>query len=108
MVTTPELFAARLLQAAADADRRADQLESKWGERTVEEMRRRAPRDTGALADSIRQVEPGGIAIGADYWIFVDRGTSRMPPQEFVRPSVNAQLPQIRKEALEAGVDWIS
>ena len=108
MVTTPELFAARLLKAAADADRRAKELQGKWGERTAEEMRRRAPRDTGRLADSIRQVEPGGIEIGAHYWVFVDRGTSRMPPQEFVRPSVNAQLPQIRKEALEAAVDWIT
>lgn len=108
MVTTPDLFAARLAQAAADAEQRADELERQWGERTVEEMRRRVPVRTGRLRESISQVEPGVVDVGVDYAVYVDRGTSRMPPQEFVRPSLNAVRPAVEQEGLDAGVDWIS
>ncbi|HEY7824814.1 MAG TPA: HK97-gp10 family putative phage morphogenesis protein [Acidimicrobiia bacterium] len=107
MVTTPDIFAARLFQAAASAELRADELERRWGDRTAEEMRRRVPVRTGRLRDSIRQTEPGVVEVGVDYGVYVDRGTSRMPPQEFVRPSLNSVLPQVEKEGLEAGVDWI-
>lgn len=107
MVTTPELFAARLLKAAADAERRANELETKWGEATVGELKRRVAVDTGRGRDSIHQEDSGEIWM-LDYLELVDRGTSRMAPQEFKRPSLNAVLPRIRKEGLEAGVDWIT
>lgn len=108
MVSTPEIFAARLYQAAASAELRADELEREWGERAVDEMRNRVPARTGRLRSSIRQTEPGVVEVDVDYAIYVDRGTSRMPPQEFVRPSLNSVQPQIEREGLEAGIDWIS
>lgn len=108
MVTTPDLFAARLFQAAAQAERRADELERKWGEHTATEMRRRVPVRTGRLRESIRQVEPGVVEVGVDYAVYVDRGTARTPPQEFVRPALNAVLSQVEEEGLKAGIDWIA
>lgn len=108
MVSTPEIFAARLLRAAIQAEARADELERKWGERTAEEMRRRVPVRTGRLRESIRQTAPGVIDVGVDYGVYVDRGTSRMPPQEFARPSLNAVAPEVEREGLQAGLDWIT
>ena len=106
-MATPEQFARRLADAASAADHRADGLESEWGEVVADEMRRRAPVLTGRLRDSIRQVEPGVVVVGADYGIYVDRGTSRMPPQEFSRPSVNAVRSRVVNEGLTAAVNWI-
>lgn len=107
MALTPEQFAARLARVAQQAEMRADELERRWGEDVAQEMRHRVPVRTGRLRDSIRQTEPGVVEVGADYGIFVDRGTSRMPPQEFVRPSVNAERQRIVDEGVDEAVDWL-
>ena len=107
MIQTPDMFAARLFEAAARADERAKELEREWGEDVAGEMRRNAPVDTGRMRDSISQTAPGVVEVGVDYAVYVDRGTSRMPPQEFVRPSLNAVRPRVEREGLEAAVDWI-
>jgi HK97 gp10 family phage protein len=99
-MASPRDFAARLRRVAEQAERRAEELEQRWGDFVEQEMRHRVPVRTGKLRDSIRQVRPGVVEVGADYGIYVDRGTAHMPPQEFVRPSVN----QLRKEEIDDAV----
>lgn len=107
MASTPEAFAARLNRVAAQIEARADALQERWGDTVAEEMRSRVPVRTGTLKASIQQTAPGVITVGADYGVFVDRGTSRMPPQEFVRPSVNAERREIAREGIDEAVDWL-
>lgn len=107
MVSTPDQFAARLNRVAAQIEPRADVLEDRWGDDVAEEMRARVPVRTGRLRDSIQQTAPGVITVGVDYGVYVDRGTSRMPPQEFVRPAVNARRERIVRDGLDEAVDWL-
>lgn len=107
MATTPDAFAARLNRVATQIEARADTLEERWGDTVAEEMRARVPVRTGRLRDSIRQTAPGVIDVGADYGVYVDRGTSRMPPQEFTRPAVNAKRREIVEEGIDEAVDWL-
>lgn len=107
MVSTPDLFAARLQRVAAQIEARADVIEERWGDLVSEEMRERVPVRTGRLRESIRQTKPGVVEVGADYGVFVDRGTSHMSPQEFTRPSVNAQRQRIVEEGLDEAVEWL-
>jgi HK97 gp10 family phage protein len=107
MATTPDQFAARLQRIAAQAEARADVLEDRWGDNVAEEMRSRVPVRTGTLKASIQQTAPGVVTVGADYGVYVDRGTSRMPPQEFVRPALNAERRRIVNEGIDEAVDWL-
>lgn len=65
--------------------------------------RRLAPKDTGALRNSIKsENRPDGMYVvvgakvargsGAWYWKFVEYGTSQHPPRPFFRPGVQAAL----------------
>ncbi|MCI0544213.1 MAG: hypothetical protein L0Z49_07165 [Actinobacteria bacterium] len=80
-------YARHLDIAAVRVEVEAELWASEWGEHLTEAMIGRAPERTGALKRAIRQVEPGGIAIGVDYWPFVDRGTARQAPQPFIAPA---------------------
>lgn len=65
----------------------------------AEEMRQRAPRRTGALANAIttgegadekgRFVDIGTKSRRFFYWIFEEFGTEHAPAQPFVRPSLH-------------------
>lgn len=94
-------FANRLQRASQIVEQEADKFEEKWGEELVDGMQAAAPVLTGRLRDSIDQVEPGGIAITAPYWRFVEYGTARMAPQPFIRPAMQ----RIRKPATEDAGD---
>lgn len=107
MAQSVEQFAAKLHRAAAQAETQADKLRQEWGQDIADEMRQRVPVLTGTGRSSIRQTRPGEITM-IFYLRYVDRGTSKMPPQEFVRPSTQAVQPRIASEALQAGVDWIT
>jgi HK97 gp10 family phage protein len=107
MASTPDAFAARLTRIAAQVEARADVLEDRWGSDVAQEMRARVPVRTGRLRESIQQTAPGVVTVGAPYGVYVDRGTSKMPPQEFVRPAVNAERRKIVDEGGEAALSWL-
>jgi HK97 gp10 family phage protein len=61
----------------------------------VDDAQHRAPRDTGAGADSIHAEEVDGVwRVGwdaaHDYMRFPEFGTERMPAQPFLRPAAAA------------------
>ena len=76
-----------------------DEWQDEWGPRTAAEVSASAPRRTGRLASSVRYAGDGDVEIGAPYWVYVERGTSHMPPQPFVRPTVNRILPRATADA---------
>lgn len=101
-------FARKLALASRLIEEEGDQFEDLWGGRWVDEMVATVPRDTGNLAASIRQVEPGGITMGdAFYWRFLEFGTSRMAPHPFVRPAMKGIRPGARKDAGERAIKLI-
>jgi HK97 gp10 family phage protein len=84
------------------------------GENWAEEMRFRVAYSDGSnqqtqryghLRDNIEQVEPGGITMGDSYWWwFLERGTSRMAPQPFVKPAMKKIRTPARKDIAERAV----
>jgi HK97 gp10 family phage protein len=63
----------------------------------------------GHLRDNIEQVEPGGISFGDSYWWrFLERGTSRMAPQPFIKPARNKIRTAARKDIAERAVDILA
>lgn len=91
-------FARRLALASQLIEEEGDDFADEWGQKWVDEMVGIVAVDTGTLRDAIDQVEPGGITMGrAFYWRFLERGTSKMSPQPFVRPAMQ----RIRKPARE-------
>lgn len=101
-------FERRLALASQIVEQEAETFQQTWGEELADEMQMMAPVLTGTLRDSIDQVEPGGIAIGAPYWRFVEYGTSRMPPQPFVGPAARRVLAPAAKDAEERAVRLIT
>ena len=103
-----EGFARRLALASQLIEEEGEQFEELWGGRWVDEMVATVPRDSGHLADSIEQVEPGGITFGdAFYWQFVEKGTARMAPRPFVAPAMKRIRTPARKDAGERAVKLI-
>ena len=100
-----ERFADRLALASRLIEEEGEQFESEWGEKWADDMRATVSRDTGHLADSIQQVEPGGITFGdAFYWRFLEKGTSKMAPKPFVQPAMKRIRTPARKDAGQRAV----
>jgi HK97 gp10 family phage protein len=63
------------------------------------EMKQRAPKDTGFLANSIgaHRVGPGAqdVDIAADYAGHVNYGTVNQKAQPFVEPAIDAVIPRV-------------
>jgi hypothetical protein len=104
-------FARRLQLASELIDEEGAEFEDLWGERWAEEMRDTVavgPGDPVHIRDEIRQVEPGGITFGrAFWWRFLERGTSKMAPQPFIRPAMQRIRTPARKDAGERAVRLI-
>jgi len=85
----------------------------------VEDARRRAPKDTGAMARGIKRtvskkklearVSAGGMVHGVDtyYAQFVEFGTKFMPAQPFLFPACRAHEERIGNALSEAMYDLI-
>ena len=101
-------FGAKLSTAGARIQVEEEIWAQRWGGEVVDEMVATVARDTGKLAESIAQVEPGGIEIGEDYWRFVDRGTSRMAPRPFVAPAVHRVKPRAVADAGRLAVESLT
>lgn len=101
-------FADRLALASRLIEEEGEQFEEKWGEEWADDMRSSVARDTGHLAQSIRQVEPGGITFGDAYWWrFLEYGTSKMGPKPFINPAMKRIRTPARKDAGQRAVDLI-
>lgn len=75
-----------------------DPVEDEWKTGQARELAAtmRPPVRSGRLLASISP-RNDGVAIGADYWKFVEYGTVHMGPQPFVRPAVRARTqPAVR------------
>lgn len=99
-------LAADLLQAAQTVAREAPDVVSFAAARTAEAARAAAPVRTGALQRSITtRATLGGLSTvveaGAAHAAFVEYGTSKMPPQPFMRPAADAAEADFMK-AMEA------
>ena len=99
MTTTPEVFARRLEQSARELE---PEWRRDWSKEVADEMSRRAPRDTGRLAASMRVTDEGVVADVA-YAVYVARGTSRMAPRPFDLEAVAAVI----KDAAEGAGDLV-
>jgi HK97 gp10 family phage protein len=74
----------------------------KIAEDAAEDVRRRAPYDSGALQESVKgsvELTSSGyvakVTVGgreAWYWLFPEFGTSRVPARPYLRPGVQATL----------------
>jgi HK97 gp10 family phage protein len=113
-----ENFERRLHAAGKEIEKEGEIWKEKYGERWAEEMgtrvaysdgSNRQTRRYGHLRDNIEQVEPGGITFGGSYWwLFLERGTSRMAPRPFVKPAMKKIRTPARKEIAERAVDILS
>ena len=103
------VFIAQLEASIKTYDPVMKRITMKAGDAIVNEARRRAPRDTGALRRSIKSqatkkltitVTAGGPSTprNVDYAQYVELGTSRMAPQPYMRPAVNKIKPQWEQE----------
>ena len=114
-----EAFADRLALAARVVEQEADDFQTEWGNEWVREMKSRVPVSTtdrspgsrryGHLRDNIQQIEPGGITFGdAFWWVFLERGTTRMSAQPFIKPSMKKIRTPARKDAAQRAIDLIA
>lgn len=78
--------------------------------RVRDDARDRAPVRTGTLRDSIgADIYGDGRSIGmtavvgpeAPYGLFVERGTSKMAPEPFMGPALDAEAPQLERAIAE-------
>jgi HK97 gp10 family phage protein len=100
-------FANRLNAASRRIDEEGDRLEDEWGEKWADEMRAIVPVLTGRLKSSIEQVDSGVIEMEG-YGVYVDRGTSEMAPQPFIRPAMNRIKEPASREFGARAVDLIT
>jgi HK97 gp10 family phage protein len=111
-------FQSKMNRAVRDVEKMADEWEQKWGGEWVKEMQERVPvssgrrspgsRRYGHLRDNIRQVEPGGITFGDAYWwLFLERGTSRMSARPFIKPAMKKIRTPARKDATARAIDLL-
>lgn len=103
-----ERFADRLALASRVIEEEGEQFEQEWGEKWAADMRATVavgPGDPVHLRDEIRQVEPGGITFGDAYWwLFLERGTSKMSPRPFIKPAMKRIRTPARKDAGQRAV----
>lgn len=78
-------------------EQRAEMFVAKAAMDVEREMKTRVPVDTGFLKNSIQAARTGPaqwtVTVGAEYGLFIDWGTARMPARPFVAPSVAAVSP---------------
>lgn len=74
--------------------------------RIVETAKTIVPVDTGALRDSIEEVE-GNVRSESPYAYFVEFGTVHMDAQPFLRPAVDQHYPEIVAAARAAMMEQI-
>lgn len=69
------------------------------GHAVLDAARQKAPVLTGALRDSLEEIEDpdGGVLVGTDipYAPFVEFGTSNMAAEPFLRPAADSAAPQV-------------
>lgn len=94
-----DAFAVRLATAGQRMQIEEELWQQRWGSELVSQMRSRAPRQTGALADSIHQDASGNVVVGVPYGGFVEYGTSDTAPQPFMRPAVDQVTPEATRDA---------
>ncbi|MHC4321738.1 MAG: HK97-gp10 family putative phage morphogenesis protein [Planctomycetota bacterium] len=82
-------FGVGLRIAAASGDHAAEKSGARAASAMSATAQRKAPKKTGALAESIKSAGTTFTA-GVPYAGFVEYGTSRQPPQPFMRPAVTA------------------
>lgn len=102
-VDTSELdnLAFELEAAANKTDERVAQIVTDTVKDIQRGARQRAPVDTGALRNSIDvRFSDGGrsgmVYVGVHYAGFVEFGTSRMAPQPYMTPAIEAALPKFQ------------
>lgn len=113
-----ENFERRLYAAAKELEKEGEAWKERHGEKWADEMRdrvaysdgeNRTTQQYGHLRDNIEQVEPGGITFGDSYWwLFLERGTSRMAPQPFIKPAMKKIRTPARKDIAERAIDILS
>jgi len=93
----------KLRSLSGDVKKRASKAVQETRADLAREMRSRAPRREGELAESIKEYEPGptrGVVwVDAKHGIHVEYGTSRMPAQPFIRPAAKAVEAEWKKRA---------
>lgn len=88
------VLAADLSRAGPRAEAQARQIVPRFGAALTNLMQAKAPVDTGFLRASIHGVVGNGglsytASASAEYAVFLEYGTSRMPPQAFINPSAD-------------------
>ena len=88
-------FQGTLDQASARVEGLAGQVVRKTAHDVQADAQSRAPVDTGALRSSIRAAPRGPLAAevspSVNYGIYVEMGTSRMAPQPYLLPALDAK-----------------
>lgn len=108
-ITPLPVFIAQLGKSLIQMTPRVAAAETAEAAKMAARARSLAPVRTGALRASITASPPSvqagvvsvTVAAGGgtvDYAPFVERGTSRMAPQPFMRPAVDAGIPDLEKQ----------
>ncbi len=98
-----ERFAQRLDQAG-DIQELEREWINEWAPKLAADMKQRAPRRTGTLAESIQPTDQG-VEVGVDYGVYVARGTSHMAPQPFDVQAIQSTLPRAADGAAKLAID---
>jgi len=107
-----EPLIANLRHASRAVAKEATKVVRKSAQGVSRSARRRAPVDTGNLRSSIGiEYEHGGltahIAPSANYAVFVEYGTSRMAPQPFMGPALEANRGGFAEAMAQLGAELI-